>query len=243
MFGAEPRESLPRQEHDDLFIASIMSRKGAATPERGRAGGLAAGCRDRLRHGARGTILRDAGTVRRRNLGAARLVILCAVALALLAVPPAGAQIARETGESGLPLPRFVSLKADRVNVRRGPGYDHEIAWVFLRAGLPVEIIAEFDAWRQIRDSEGAEGWVLGSLLSGRRTALVAPWIEAKESRTFPLYAEDEESSRVISRIGPRVLVNVMSCEGSWCEVITRDIRGWIKQDSLWGVYPRETID
>jgi len=163
--------------------------------------------------------------------------------LAAITAAPAAAQIERRTGESGLPLPRFVSLKADRVNVRRGPGYDHEIAWVFLRAGLPVEIIAEFDAWRQIRDSEGAEGWVLGSLLSGRRTGLVAPWIKAEQSRTFALHAEDDTSARVVSRVGPSVLVNIMSCDGTWCEVITRDIRGWIKQDELWGVYPRETIE
>lgn len=179
------------------------------------------------------------------RIGAAGLLVLiaCALSVALLAAPPAVAQIERETGESGLPLPRFVSLKANKVNVRRGPGYDHEIAWVFLRAGLPVEIIAEFDAWRQIRDSEGAEGWVLGSLLSGRRTALVAPWVKAKESRTFPVHDEDDGTSRVVSRVGPRVLVDVMSCDGTWCEVVTRDIRGWIKQDSLWGVYARETID
>lgn len=189
--------------------------------------------------------MRDFQTMRsgRRNIGAARFVILCAAAIALLAAAPAGAQIARETGESGLPLPRFVSLKADRVNVRRGPGFDHEIAWVFLRAGLTVEIIAEFDTWRQIRDSEGAQGWVLGSLLSGRRTALVAPWINEQESRTFALRAEDDDTSRVISRVGPRVLVNVRSCGGVWCEVFTRDIRGWIKQDALWGVYPGETIE
>ncbi len=156
---------------------------------------------------------------------------------------PASAQITRETGESGLPLPRFVSLKADRVNVRRGPGYDHEIAWVFLRAGLPVEIIAEFDSWRRIRDSEGAEGWVLGSLLSGRRTGLVAPWTDEQAGQTFALRDDDEGGARVVSRIGPSVLVNIMSCDGTWCDVITRDIRGWIKQERLWGVYPRETIE
>lgn len=170
------------------------------------------------------------------------------VALAVLAaVPgtllPLNAQIERKTGASGLPLPRFVSLKAGRVNVRRGPGFDHEIAWVFLRAGLPVEIIAEFDSWRQIRDSEGSEGWVIGSLLSGRRTALVAPWIESDSGKTFPLRNEDNPAARVISRVGPSVIVNIMRCDGTWCEVVARDISGWIGQEHLWGVYPRETID
>jgi len=176
-------------------------------------------------------------------MGAARFLLACALAAAFVAAAPAGAQIERETGESGLPLPRFVSLKADRVNVRRGPGYDHEIAWVFLRAGLPVEIIAEFDTWRQIRDSEGAEGWVLGSLLSGRRTGLVTPWMEADQGQTFALRADGEKSARIVSRLGPNVLVDIMSCNGSWCDVATRDIRGWIEQDNLWGVYPRETIE
>lgn len=181
------------------------------------------------------------GALRARPL---RGIMACALMLAVAAIGlPAGAQIERETGESGLPLPRFVSLKADRVNVRRGPGYDHEIAWVFLRAGLPVEIVAEFDNWRQIRDSEGSEGWVIGSLLSGRRTALVAPWTEAENNKTFTLRADDETSARIVSRLGPSVLVNVMSCDGTWCEVVAHDLRGWIRQDDLWGVYARETIE
>ena len=74
---------------------------------------------------------------------------------------------------TGLPLPRYASLKTDRVNLREGPSKDHATKWVYQRAGLPVEITAEFDIWRKVRDSEGAEGWVLHSLLSGRRTALV----------------------------------------------------------------------
>ena len=68
---------------------------------------------------------------------------------------------------SGLPLPRFVSLKADRVNVRIGPAKTHEVKWVYQRAGLPVEITAEFENWRRIRDADGTEGWVYHSLLSG----------------------------------------------------------------------------
>ena len=77
---------------------------------------------------------------------------------------------------TGLPLPRFVSLKSGTVNVRRGPGQDYDLLFTFVRPGLPVEITQEFDTWRKIRDSEGDEGWVYHSLLSGERTALVSPW-------------------------------------------------------------------
>src|SRR6188508_2081233 len=83
---------------------------------------------------------------------------------------------------TGLPVPRYVSLKTDRVNLREGPSKDHRTAWVFQRAGLPVEIVAEYEIWRRIRDSEGTEGWVLHSLLSGRRTALVAPWTKSEKA-------------------------------------------------------------
>jgi SH3-like domain-containing protein len=153
------------------------------------------------------------------------------------------AQVERDTGPSGLPLPRFVSLKSDRVNVRGGPGWDHEISWVFLRIGLPVEIIAEYGNWRQIRDSEGAVGWVYRTLLSGRRTALVAPWIKGGETQTFPLHASASELSRLVARLGPAVLLDVRSCDGKWCRVATASHSGWIAQERLWGIYPNENVN
>ena len=110
---------------------------------------------------------------------AAALAIGLVLALAPaspLGSPGALAQVAQFGQVSKLPLPQFVSLKSDRVNLHEGPSKEHRTLWVYKRAGLPVEITAEFEIWRKIRDSEGVEGWVLHSLLSGRRTALVAPW-------------------------------------------------------------------
>ena len=94
---------------------------------------------------------------------------------------------------SGLPVPRYVSLKSDRVNVRAGPTKDHDVAWVFTRAGLPVEITAEFENWRRIRDWEGSEGWVYHSLLSGRRTAVVT--LKAKDE-LVPLSDRPDQAAR-----------------------------------------------
>src|SRR5262252_6644676 len=109
-------------------------------------------------------------------LGRTACLALAAAAIGLtgMAAAHAAADIAPGSA-SGLPIPRFVSLKADRVNVRAGPTKDHDVAWVYTRSGLPVEVTAEFENWRRIRDWEGAEGWVYHSLLSGRRTATVAP--------------------------------------------------------------------
>jgi SH3-like domain-containing protein len=137
-------------------------------------------------------------------------------------------------------LPRFVSLKSDRVNVRRGPSSDHAIAWVYNRKNLPVEIIAEFEHWRRVRDSDGEEGWVYQSLLTGRRTAIVAPWIKGK---TVPMLHDPASEASVVALLGPGVIGEVVSCSGSWCRLDIEGHEGWIDQAMLWGVYPGETIE
>jgi SH3-like domain-containing protein len=142
---------------------------------------------------------------------------------------------------SGLPTPRFVSLKADEVNVRRGPGWDHAVSWVFRRAGLPVEVIAEFDVWREVRDSEGATGWVLGSLLSGRRTVLVAPW--KNKTQMVELYGSPDKSAKINARLTPGVLGDVEKCDGNWCRILVGGVGGYVAQDAVWGAYPGETIN
>ncbi|MEZ5828802.1 MAG: SH3 domain-containing protein, partial [Hyphomicrobiales bacterium] len=105
-------------------------------------------------------------------------------------------------------VPRFVSLKSDKVNVRRGPSTDQSIVWVFSRAGLPVEIIAESENWRRVRDSEGADGWVFHSLLSGRRTVLVSPW--DKGQTAVALHASPSTGSRAVAQLQSGVLGNVV---------------------------------
>ncbi|TDR95031.1 SH3 domain-containing protein [Enterovirga rhinocerotis] len=171
--------------------------------------------------------------------------LLAAAVLALgLFSRPATAVVEVPAGKvSGLPVPRYVSLKTDRVNLREGPSKDHRTAWVFQRAGLPVEITAEFETWRRIRDAEGTEGWVLHSLLSGRRTALVMPWAKAG-TEPLPLYDKADEKARVVAQLQPNVIANVRTCREGWCRIIIgKDTSGFIKQDRLWGVYPNETLE
>jgi SH3-like domain-containing protein len=163
---------------------------------------------------------------------------VAALALGFFGIAPAGAdQIGTSTG---LALPRYVSLKSDRVNLREGPSKDHRTNWVFQRAGLPVEITAELDTWRKIRDSDGSEGWVLHSLLSGRRTALVAPW---KKNVLLPLLGSAADDGRLIANLQPGVIANVKRCDGTWCKVWGDGFDGYMRQTSLWGVYPDEKVD
>jgi SH3-like domain-containing protein len=141
---------------------------------------------------------------------------------------------------SGLPVPRFVSLKTDRVTVRGGPDKDHDVAWIYTRAGWPVEITAEFENWRRIRDCDGAEGWVYHSLLSGKRTAAVQ--LKTKTDLA-PLYQSPDVHSTVTARLQVGVLGSVKHCTGTWCQISGDSFSGWIEQSALWGVYPGEKIE
>ncbi|MDF2999184.1 MAG: hypothetical protein K0R27_4821, partial [Xanthobacteraceae bacterium] len=161
------------------------------------------------------------------------LLALSAPAISLATAPPARAQ-AQDNGPvgrtSGLPVPRFVSLKADKVNVRSGPSKDQGVAWVFTRAGLPVEITAEFETWRRIRDAEGAEGWVYHSMLSSRRTAVVGPWLK---DGPVALRAKADADAGVKAKIEPGVLGSIKDCDGHWCRFFGDGFDGFIEQEKL----------
>ena len=165
-----------------------------------------------------------------------------ALAAAMLAMQPAAGQAAGEAAGSvsGLRVPRFVSLKSDRVNVRSGPNKDQEVRWVYTRAGMPVEITAEFENWRRIRDWEGAEGWVYHSLLSGKRSAVVVPSLK---DDLVPLYERADADSSVVARLQSGVLGQLKSCNGLWCEFAGKNFSGWIRQERLWGAYPNEKVE
>jgi SH3-like domain-containing protein len=173
-----------------------------------------------------------------RTFGSAMLSISAAlVALSSLGYP---AWAGSDATTGGLPVPRFVSLKADRVTVRGGPDKDHDVAWIYTRAGWPVEITAEFENWRRIRDCDGAEGWVYHSLLTGKRTAAVQ--LKAKTDLAS-LYQAPDMRSAVTARLQVGVLGSVKHCTGTWCQISGDGFAGWIEQSALWGVYPGEKIE
>jgi SH3-like domain-containing protein len=145
------------------------------------------------------------------------------------------------TGPSGLPLPRFVSLKADKVNVHVGPAKTYDVTWIYTRVALPVEITAEFENWRRIRDADGTEGWVYHSLLSGRRTGMV---IAKTPDDLVPVHDKPAVDSAVTAKLERGVVGAVKRCGGEgWCYVNGRGFEGWIQQVRLWGVYPNEKVE
>ncbi|MBN8521281.1 MAG: hypothetical protein J0L77_05210 [Alphaproteobacteria bacterium] len=165
---------------------------------------------------------------------------------ALAADDPEGASApvavsAADPGEdkagSGLPIPRFVSLRSDKVFVRTGPALRYPIKWVYNRADMPVEIIQEFDTWRKIKDIDGDEGWVHQSLLSPKRAVLVtAP-------NDINLNKEPDLTTPVLAKLEPHVLAMVKACDPVWCEVEAGGYQGWTERKYLWGVYPQERFN
>ncbi|WP_025897498.1 SH3 domain-containing protein [Sneathiella glossodoripedis] len=132
-------------------------------------------------------------------------------------------------------VPRFASLASSKVNVRVGPGKRYPISWVYVRSGWPVEIIAEYELWRQIRDVEGDTGWIHTSLLSNRRTILIT---DAQR----PLYENPNEESSVILLADPGVQGRLLECDGHWCLVDIAGNEGWLKTTDFYGVHENEKI-
>ena len=133
-------------------------------------------------------------------------------------------------------LPRFASLRAGEINVRTGPGVRYPVEWVFVYRHMPIEIVAEFDTWRKVRDWQGTEGWVHRSMLSGRRTAIVT--IGRHTIRDMPT-----RKASVVAEVEERVVGRLLECKPQWCRVEFAGFKGWIRRAVIWGVYDGEMFD
>ncbi len=172
---------------------------------------------------------------RRRRVRAP--VTVLAVLAAMLA------STAAAQAESGLPIPRFVTVGASEANLRTGPGGRYPIEWVLVRRYMPVEVVGEFDTWRRVRDWEGVEGWVHQSLLSGRR-GLVVIGDAVQALRTEPA-----DTATMVARVEPGVIGRLLACPGpgrprhGWCYCDIGGHRGWLPRQVVWGLYTDEEID
>ncbi len=161
-----------------------------------------------------------------------RLGILRLALAGLIGVASGVAQAA----ESSLPVPRFVSLRSDEVNVRTGPGVRYPIDWVFTRKTMPVQVLAEVETWRKIRDFQGTEGWVHQSMLNGRRTALVTGAVRTLRRR-------NTADATTIATIEPGVIGTLLECRDAWCRLDVGGQKGWLQRDEFWGALPTENFN
>ncbi len=153
-------------------------------------------------------------------------------------VPAKGfAQGAEAFNSSGLPIPRFVSLRSDKVFMRTGPALRYPIKWIYVQAGMPIEVVQEFDTWRKVRDIAGDEGWIHQSLLSGRRNVIV------KEEGSVTLYRKAELTAKPVARLEKNVQGVIEQCLATWCEIEAGGFSGWVEKKSLYGVYASEELD
>lgn len=138
---------------------------------------------------------------------------------------------------TGLPLPRFVSLFSDDVNVRVGPGLQYPIEWVYKRRYLPVEVEREFDAWRLVRAPDGGRGWVHESTISGVRTFVVI-------SGAHKLRRSAASNAPVVAVLDEGVVGTIRHCkkESDWCRVAVHGYRGYLPRDDFWGSFQGEEV-
>lgn len=155
---------------------------------------------------------------------------------ALLASGSFAPAMAAQEG-SGLPLPRYVSMRADQINMRTGPGVQYPVDWVYRRAGLPVEIIAEYRTWRKIRDWQSTQGWVHQSMLAGKRTAIVTG-----KKRT--LRKDPDSKGPAVAYMESGAIAELKECPtgGGWCRLEAGGANGWLRKVEFWGAYKDEVL-
>jgi SH3-like domain-containing protein len=158
------------------------------------------------------------------------------ISLVVMFAVPAEAQQTLVGKVTNLPIPRYVSIRADEANLRVGPGGQYPVRWRLMRAGMPVRIVDEEEQWREVELYDGERGWLFGSLLSGARTLYVT------DARA-PLLAKGKPKARVVAFVEKGVVLRAKRCEPGWCEVRKGDVSGWVSRSSVWGFLPNEVFD
>jgi SH3-like domain-containing protein len=160
----------------------------------------------------------------------ARKVMLAAVLALGLTVGSAEAQSERAT-------PYWASIAAGKALMRTGPGRNYPATWLYVRADLPIRVVATFPNWRKVADRDGTTGWMLQRLLSDRRTALVT----GPSAR--PLHQAPSEDSKVRFLAEPGVVGRLSKCADGWCRLQVGDREGYIRADHFWGLDPGGTLE
>ena len=145
---------------------------------------------------------------------------------------PAGAQRVEPKRE----LPYLASIQASRARMRTGPARTYPASWLYLRAGLPVRVVAIHKEWRKVEDPEGTQGWMQGNLLSHTRTAII------RSAQPIAMRERPSPAAKLLWRAAPGVVGRVTQCGGGWCLLDVMGQAGYVEVAGLWGVEPGETL-
>ena len=159
------------------------------------------------------------------NKRASALLLLL---LAALSLAPASAQPRRET-------PYWASIDSGRAMMRTGPGRNYPATWLYVRPDLPIRVLDVYQSWRKIQDPDGTVGWMLVSLLSNTRTAIV------RGDGLASLHEQPNEAAPVRFRAEPGVVGRVSRCGAGWCHFDVAGRSGYIRTGRIWGVGDNET--
>lgn len=162
---------------------------------------------------------------------APRKIVVEETPKAMNAVRPIKHVAAAKT-HSGYPVPRYVSLKYDRVNGRQGPSLQHPALWQYRRRGMPLIVVAEMDIWRKVRDINGDESWVRTQALSGDQNAIMV--------EDGALLRKPRTTAPIVATVSKNSLFNIVECKSnSWCQVRSESgHKGWVERRALWGAKP-----
>jgi len=133
--------------------------------------------------------------------------------------------------------PYWASIASGEAMMRAGPGKNYPGIWLYKRRDLPIRVVRTYPNWRLIEDPDGTRGWMLVSLLSDRRTAMVRPG-EPREIRERP-----DPASRVAYLAEPGVVGRIDRCAQGWCRIRIGKRQGHISTSALWGVGEQEQLD
>jgi SH3-like domain-containing protein len=148
--------------------------------------------------------------------------------------------------ETGLPIPRFVILKSNKTNLRVGPGIKYQTSWTYLRKGYPMQVVAEFENWRKLRDIDGSEGWVNENLITGKRSAIITgnqfskPLSYQLKEKEMVLLRYPREDAPPTLKVEFGVIAEIKKCNELWCKLKIQNKMGWIKKENTWGVFSDE---
>jgi SH3-like domain-containing protein len=159
--------------------------------------------------------------------------ILGAALCLMVATSAAPADLAKERDRptpSGLPVPRYVSLKFDKVNARSAPGDESRLLWVYHARGLPVQVVAETTDWRRICDPERGLAWVHARTTDGRRMVM------RLQPAPLPLRASPQPAARINAYLSSRALAELDRCaKDGWCKLKAGHASGWVPAVEVWG--------